>query len=131
MKVSEELLERDLQAKCVAWWNGAGLPGILFHVPNEGKRGRFQAAALRALGVVAGVPDLVLLMESGRTALIELKVEGGNLSPSQMLFATTAIALGHKAYTVRSLAAFKDLVRELVADARHSVMEIQSAIPLP
>ena len=50
--LSEDLLERDLQAKCVAWWNKSGLPGLLFHVHNEGKRNRLEAASLAALDVL-------------------------------------------------------------------------------
>lgn len=140
--VSDALLERDLQAKCVAWWNGAGLPGILFHVPNEGKRSRLEAAALRALGVVAGAPDFVLLLPRGRVHLIELKAENGTQSPEQIAFESSAEDLDHTYSIVYTLAHFvadvcgaarwwsdgEDGHRQPVAS---SVVEIGQAFPLP
>jgi len=37
-------------------------PGTFaFHVPNGGKRRPIEAAILKGLGVVAGVPDVVLI----------------------------------------------------------------------
>lgn len=115
--MSDALLERDLQAKCVAWWNSAGLPGILFHVPNEGKRSRLEAASLRAMGVVAGVADLVLVLRGGRSVFIELKAEAGDLSPSQRDFRHNAIALGSAYFVIRSVEAFRLLVQSMVSAA--------------
>lgn len=101
--ISEGILERDLQAKCVAWWNQSGLSGLLFHVPNEGKRGRLEAAALGALGVMAGVSDFVLLLPNGKTHLIELKTPSGEQSDEQLRFEHNAYVLGHTYQVVRSL----------------------------
>lgn len=136
MKIGEDLLERDLQAKCVAWWNDAGLPGILFHVPNEGKRTRLEAAALRALGVVAGAPDFVLLLEGGLCACIELKTMSGMVSPEQERFEERCVALEHPYRVVRSLEEFKKAVCAEAELARFylgqgSLLEIEKALRVP
>jgi hypothetical protein len=48
-------------------------PGTFaFHVPNGGWRSRAEAAILKGLGVVAGVPDVILVCD-GRVYALELK----------------------------------------------------------
>ena len=127
--LSEDLLERDLQAKCVAWWNKSGLPGLLFHVHNEGKRNRLEAASLAALGVMAGVADLVMLLPNGRVHLIELKRPGGTQSTEQYRFEAAARAMGHTYDLAYSLNDFKAVV--LGAHLGNSLLEIGAALPLP
>ncbi len=112
-----DILERDLQAKCVAWWNGAGLPGLLLHIPNEGKRSRLEAASLRAMGVVAGASDLVLVLRGGRSVFIELKTEAGDLAPNQRDFRHNVFALGSAYFVIRSPEAFRIQVESLVSAA--------------
>jgi hypothetical protein len=53
-----------------------------FHVPNGGWRSRVEAAILTSMGVVAGVPDIILIRDAEMFAL-ELKAPGGRLSPAQ------------------------------------------------
>lgn len=57
---------------------------FFWHTPNEGKRGWVNAAALKAMGLVAGVPDL-LILHGGKMYALELKAPGGRLTPSQRL----------------------------------------------
>jgi hypothetical protein len=54
-----------------------------FHVPNGGYRRPVEAAILKGLGVVAGVPDIVIVHE-GRCYALELKAEGGRATPKQL-----------------------------------------------
>ncbi len=61
------------EPKCF-WW----------HTPNEGKRGFVNAAHLKAMGMTAGVPDL-LILKDGRLHALELKAPKGRLTPSQIL----------------------------------------------
>ena len=139
--LSPELLERDLQAKCVAWWHQSGLLGLLFHVPNEGKRNRIEAASLAALGSVAGVSDFVLLLPGGRVHLIELKRPGGTQSEEQRRFEAAASAMGHTYDLINSLEDFKAAVigacRWSLDSLRWwqqtdgSVLEIHQPSPLP
>jgi hypothetical protein len=61
-----------------------GAPGIFaFHVPNGGYRRPTEAAILKGLGVVAGVPD-VFAVHNGRCFALELKAEGGRVSDKQL-----------------------------------------------
>ena len=58
-------------------------PGTFaFHVPNGGWRSHAEAAILKGLGVVAGVPDVILVCD-GRVYALELKSAGGRLSGAQ------------------------------------------------
>jgi hypothetical protein len=58
---------------------------FLFHVPNGGHRSKATAGRLKAAGVKAGVPDLLLLVPRGsyHGMACELKIPGGRLLPSQ------------------------------------------------
>lgn len=53
-----------------------------FHVPNGGARSRTEAAILKGLGVVAGVPDIIAVRD-GRMFALELKAPGGTTSADQ------------------------------------------------
>lgn len=55
---------------------------VVFAVPNGGSRNVVEAANLKQQGVLAGVPDLVLI-HCGRAFGLECKAEGGDLSKSQ------------------------------------------------
>jgi len=60
-----------------------GKPGLLYwHTPNEGKRTKNEGAQLKSMGMVAGIPDLVLICE-GRTYGLELKRIKGRASVEQ------------------------------------------------
>lgn len=54
-----------------------------FHVPNGGYRNPKEAAKFKAIGVRAGVPDLVILPANGKACFIELKADKGNLTEPQ------------------------------------------------
>lgn len=60
------------------------MPGVFwFHVPNGEYRAKATAARLRSMGVKAGVPDFVFII-NGRAHFLELKRDGGRLSPTQL-----------------------------------------------
>jgi hypothetical protein len=59
-------------------------PGTFaFHVPNGGYRKPIEAALLKGMGVVAGVPD-VFIVHNGRCFALELKAEGGRATDKQL-----------------------------------------------
>jgi hypothetical protein len=61
-----------------------GAPGIFaFHPANGGYRKPIEAAILKGMGLVAGVPD-VIAIHRGRTYALELKAEGGKATPKQV-----------------------------------------------
>ena len=55
-----------------------------FHVPLGGWRSPVEAAILKSIGTVAGVPD-VFIVHNGRCFALELKAEGGRVSDIQRI----------------------------------------------
>jgi hypothetical protein len=79
-----------------------GEPDVFwFHPANGGKRSWSEGKSFKAMGVVAGVPDLIII-KGGEVFGLELKAAGGRVQPSQRLVheamqeagAKTAIAKG-------------------------------------
>lgn len=70
--------EIKLQAKIFQYyWNNHHITrGLIFHVPNGGKRSKIEATQLKASGVVAGIPDL-LILNDGKVYGLELKRDDG------------------------------------------------------
>ena len=65
--------EQAIQKAVVAHLRARGVPGLFaFHVPNGGYRRPHEAAIFAGLGVVPGVPDLILI-DQGKTYALELK----------------------------------------------------------
>jgi len=61
-----------------------GAPGVFaFHPANGGYRKPVEAAILKGLGVVAGVPD-VIAVHNGRCFAMEIKAEGGRATDKQL-----------------------------------------------
>lgn len=59
---------------------------LLYHIPNGGRRNKGEAGRLKAEGVKAGAPDVCLpVARNGfHGAYIELKKQGGRVSPGQI-----------------------------------------------
>ena len=73
------------------------------HVPNGGRRSKAEAGTFKAMGVRAGVPDLLVWTQGGGHFAIELKTESGKLSPAQVAWHATITSLGHRVYVCRSV----------------------------
>lgn len=77
--------ERNDQIKIVSWLRDNGI--VHFSVPNGFKRTPMQGAIEKAMGLSAGVPDLIIpIARKGYHAMaLEVKREaGGRLSEKQM-----------------------------------------------
>lgn len=62
------------------------VPGMVwFHVPNGGLRSKREAALLKAMGVRAGVADLILF-HGGKLYALEIKAPGGRVTEAQLQF---------------------------------------------
>ncbi|RAK51609.1 VRR-NUC domain-containing protein [Phenylobacterium soli] len=79
--------EQDLQL-AVARYIDRAYPGLIWwHTPNaSGNRGARLGGILKAMGVKAGVPDIVIILPTGQAAFIELKAGKGRLSEPQEAF---------------------------------------------
>lgn len=95
MKISEH----DEQVKTVSWFRlqYPNLANCLFAIPNGGKRDIITATRLKHEGVLAGVPDLFLMVAKGDYfgLFIEMKTINGKLSASQKEFIKLAEKQGY------------------------------------
>ena len=85
--------EARTQAAIVEWIRLVAPDLIAFHVPNGGLRTKAEAARMKWVGVLAGVPDIVVLGLDGRCWLIEVKGPGGSLSPEQCVIRDRCVAM--------------------------------------
>lgn len=70
MKRPEEALHRA----CVAYLRAAlPNPWLVWHTPNGGGRSKAEAGIFKALGVLAGMPDLLVLGPNSQLLAIEFK----------------------------------------------------------
>lgn len=74
-------LEDFIQYKCAQWLRDNRI--VFCHVPNASRRGPREGARLKAMGMVAGVHDILLFFENGLLVLVELKTDDGALSTAQ------------------------------------------------
>lgn len=82
--ISESAVQRQLLD-----WLAAALPdAIVFAVPNGERRDKITGARLKAQGVLAGAPDLVVC-HRGVIAFVEVKKDKGRLSEAQKVFRDT------------------------------------------
>jgi hypothetical protein len=75
--------EQQIQKAVVEHLLVRGHPdAFYFHCPNGGYRRPIEAAILKEIGTVAGVPDLIIV-HTGRVFALELKAPGGRVSDVQ------------------------------------------------
>lgn len=102
--------EHRLQVACVQWFRYQYPKHAhnLFAVPNGGKRDKVTAAKLKAEGALAGVADLILLIQSkGYGALlIEMKTSSGRQADSQKAWQKAIEKDGYKYVICRSISDF-------------------------
>ena len=103
------MTERQIQIKIVKWLRSQ--KHLVIHVPNEGQRGAREGAILKRLGVVAGVPDL-LILDLGCAS--EVKTPTGTLTRSQDLFLQALRSVGWTVGVARSL----EDAQEIIENAR-------------
>lgn len=107
--------EDSLQQACAAFAKKslfeARLPQVFHHCANGGRRTRREAAKLKLMGVLPGVPDTFLPLKSGEYCglYIELKKAGGVPSPAQKSFMKAVTKQGYLAVVVNDLETFKEV----------------------
>jgi len=76
--------EAAIQRAVFAHLRARGAPGVFaFHPANGGYRKPTEAAIMKGLGVVAGVPD-VIVIHNGRVFALELKAAGRRATDKQL-----------------------------------------------
>lgn len=121
-KRSHRSNEGKIQAECFQWfWNTyPQYRGLLYHVPNENDRADsniIQGAIRKSLGVVAGVADLILMIQrGGHGALcIEMKDDKGVQRPAQKDWQKIVEAQGYRYKICRSLEQFQEIIKEYLS----------------
>lgn len=71
--------EHVIQCQAIQWIR-QNTPYVCYAIPNGGSRGRRQGAALKAEGVLAGIPDIHI---PALALFIEMKTPVGKVSPVQ------------------------------------------------
>ena len=112
--------KRDLEGpvhRSIVNWLRTVLPNgcIVHHSANEGVRGGskgvFDGARRKAMGQVAGWPDITIVTFVG-VFFIEVKAEGGKLTPAQKDLHSKLAGLGYGVAVAKSI----DDVRECLND---------------
>lgn len=120
-------LEDDLQAACVKWFRlqYSHLASLLFAIPNGGNRSAREGSRLKAQGVVAGVPDLLLAVSSllpdawknqqqveAHGLFLELKVGKNKPSPEQVQMIDKLEGQGYETAVVYTFDEFRAAIRQ-------------------
>ncbi len=113
--------EEEIQRSCVQWLLVQENLGKLtfFHPANGGFRSKAEAGVFKAMGVRAGVPDLVILYPGGRAGFVEIKAGKGRLTESQMAWRDLLQDMGFGWREVRSLDDLMMAVDEEVGRNEH------------
>tara|TARA_R110000787_G_scaffold52193_3_gene123026 strand:+ start:1165 stop:1497 length:333 start_codon:yes stop_codon:yes gene_type:complete len=89
---------------------------LMWATPNSGKMKPQHGVERKALGVLAGVADLAVIVGSGTKSLppkmvfVEMKTLKGRLSPAQKVFQAQCWELGAPYYVCRSLDEFIETI---------------------
>lgn len=106
--------EKRLQQECFRWFhnNYPDLRGTMWMNHNQAVNSK-QGAILRAMGMVAGVSDL-LWLHKGILYCIELKTETGRQSDAQKAWSKAITNQSGVYILINNLDAFKALVNERI-----------------
>ncbi len=106
----EEIFQR-----AVAQYLDLALPedAVWWHTPNGGARSRAEAGIFKAMGVKAGVPDIIVIYQ-GQVVAIELKGPNGRLSPAQRAMHERLMLAGALVYTATRIEEVEGFLRATV-----------------
>lgn len=114
--------EIQLQSKCFQWlWNNyPQTRRKFFHVPNGGSRNAVEGMQLKASGVVAGIPDCVLI-HMGNAYGFEMKTQSGKVSPEQQKVHKVWQDDGTPVYIIRSFGEFQFEIFTIIGEPKKEV----------
>lgn len=107
--------ESHLQHFCYTWFRNVypDLFGLLFAVPNGGRRSVREASIMKATGTVAGIPDMMFCYK-GKTTFFEFKTGKGKLSPDQELIIDRLRKQKFHVHVIRNAADFRKVINQLL-----------------
>jgi len=93
-------IEDNIQAGIVKLLRLNGF--LVFSVPNGGQRSAITGAILKKTGALAGVSDLIIVLDS-RVVFVEVKTATGRQQDTQKVFQERVEQLGHRYEIWRSI----------------------------
>lgn len=93
----EEIIQRSLVEHLRLY---ADKDCIWLHIPNGEARSKAAGGRLKAMGTLAGAPDLMFILPDATVCFLELKRPRGVTSPAQYDFATRCGRIGVEIATV-------------------------------
>ena len=109
--------ENALQQKCYFWFHNTypEYRGLLFAVPNGGKRTKREAKTLKLTGVYSGVSDMIFLFNS-KCYLLELKrdLSFAVLSEKQKKWKQLVEKNGFDYLVIRNLESFRFEINSII-----------------
>lgn len=111
--------EHNLQVACVRWFRYRYPKALIFAIPNGGQRNAIVAAKLKAEGVMAGVPDLLIPCARGvyHGLFVEMKNgKKGRVSEAQSVMMDRLQGEWYKCAVCRSFDEFKATVEQYMAE---------------
>ena len=112
--------ESRIQAAIVDYIRTVAPRCLVFSVPNGGLRTRAEAALFKWTGVVAGIPDLVVLAPGAVALFIEVKTGGGRLSEAQRGIIGIILDLGFCCEVCWSIPNVRDMFRRCGIETREA-----------
>jgi hypothetical protein len=107
-------LESSLQIMCVRWFKMQYPEKLIHHSPNGGQRNLLEAIRFKAMGTMAGFPDVFIPEPEGdkHGLFIEMKYGTGVLSDYQKACMSRLNERGYVAVVAASFEEFEKIVRE-------------------
>lgn len=106
--------ENKIQSECFKWYNNTyclkkhNPRGIMFSVANElAGANKIAMMQAKAMGLVAGVSDTIIIHKNREVLFCEFKNETGRQSDKQIDFQNRVELLGFEYKVVRSLKEFQ------------------------
>lgn len=107
--------EHQFQADCVMWFhNEYPKHRKMLHCNDNNSYNKIEGNKKKALGVVAGVSDLELILYAGVVMFIELKLPGKLQSIEQIDFMNMVTDRGHMYCVIDNIEAFKSLIKSML-----------------
>jgi len=106
--------EDSLCEVCVRWFDrlfGDDHHFDLIHIPNEGKRTRWEGTRLQRMGLRAGTPDYLVQQNGEPVGWMEFKFGKNDLTPTQKEFKNYCEKGCFKYAIVKSFEEFKDTLQ--------------------
>lgn len=98
------------QHKAIVSWLRLCAPSVVFfHIPNGERRLPRDAAKLKCMGLMPGVPDLCCIDHWG-TYFIEIKADKGKPSKEQRAFSDAVALLGVPVHIARNIDDVRDVL---------------------